>query len=100
MRFLLVNSRMDEVEESDKVMGDRCPSKAPTVGRIKKRYKRREEPIAEKSFVHFAEEWGARDVSPCERPVRQAPDRSIIIPDRPITFRNMGPVRWIQFNLI
>ena len=63
MRFLLVNSRMDEVEESDKVMGDRCPSKAPTVGRIKKRHNCREEPIAEKSFVHFAEEWGARDVS-------------------------------------
>ena len=32
-------------------------------------------------------------VSPHNRPVCLIPDRSIIIPDRPISFRNMGPVR-------
>ena len=35
------------------------------------------------------------NVSPHNRPVRSIPDRSIIIPDRTISFRNMGPVRRI-----
>ena len=32
-------------------------------------------------------------VSPSHRPVRQGPDRSIRLPDRPRSFNNLGPVR-------
>ena len=38
MRFSLVNSSMDEMEESNEVVGDGCPFKATAVGRIKVRF--------------------------------------------------------------
>ena len=33
-------------------------------------------------------------VSPSNRPVRHIPDRSIRLPDRPRSFKNLGPVRF------
>ena len=62
MRFILVNSSMDEMEESNKVVGDGRPFKATAVGRIKERFYYWKKPVAEECFIYFAEERGAGDV--------------------------------------
>ena len=62
MRFSLVNSSMDKMEESNQVMGNGRPSKATTVGRIKERFNYWEKPVTQECFVYLAKEWGAGDV--------------------------------------
>ena len=63
MMFLLIHSSMDEVEESDEVVGDGGAFQSTTVGRVKVGLDDWKEPVTKKSLVNFAAERSARDIS-------------------------------------
>ena len=63
MRFVLVHSSMDEVEESDEVVRDGGASQSTTVSRVKVGADNRKEPFTKESLIDFTMEGGARDIS-------------------------------------